>query len=142
MRVSPNGEALLVYNRGMKKKLDTLKKIAELFKSHHISYMVGGSLMLYLRGYTENFNDIDILIDEKDYDQAYGLIEKIGQIKPTPLNTQFITKKYQTFDLDGTLLDLMAEFGMIDNHGKTHSFLFDLMLKPDPIKVDKVAIAV
>ena len=47
-------------------KLNILKLIATKFNQANISWAVGGSLLLYFEKITDHFNDLDIMIANKD----------------------------------------------------------------------------
>ena len=44
--------------KSIQEKLDVLSKLAAKFNKEGIVWAVGGSLLLYFKGYVENFNDI------------------------------------------------------------------------------------
>ena len=58
------------------KKLATLAKIARRMNAAGLTWAVGASLMLFLRGRVGDFHDIDIMVAEEQVAQAK---DKIGR---------------------------------------------------------------
>lgn len=44
------------------KKLELLKEIASTFNQENITWNLGASCMLYLRGIVDTFDDLDIMV--------------------------------------------------------------------------------
>ena len=105
-------------------KLDVLSKIGNLFNNENITWAVGASLLLYFEGITDSFNDIDILIDEKDIPKAKQLILSVGKLYQPAPNPQFTTKYFYECIVDDVEIDLMGGFAIVFD-GKEHDCSLD-----------------
>lgn len=97
------------------KKLSVLKKVAILLNKNNIIWAVGASLLLYFKGITDNFQDIDIMVHEDDAAKAEALLTVIGALQPKIQNTQYKTKVFLEYVIDGVELDVMAGFTIVSN---------------------------
>lgn len=94
-------------------KLEVLKKVASKFNKNKIRWAVGASLLLYFKNIAETFNDIDIVIDEKDVDKAKEILLSLGTMKERDSNEGYKTKCFLEFIIDNVELDIMAGFTII-----------------------------
>ena len=94
-------------------KLDVLARIGEAFNGAGLTWAVGASLMLYFRGVTDNFHDIDLLATDDDAPRACELLSRMGAPVPKTSSPQFTTRFFCTFAVDGVDVDLMAGFGVV-----------------------------
>ena len=93
-------------------KLIVLRKIAEIFNQTSIHWAVGGSLLLYLKGYTAHFNDIDLLIYEEHAGRAKELMMEIGKLQV--LNRScYRAEHFYIFDVDGVEVDIMGDYYVV-----------------------------
>ena len=88
----------------------TLKRIASKLNANGITWAVGGSMMLYLRGRATNVHDIDLMVDEGQVERARELLGTMGKHLPDKDNAQYATRHYHKFVIDGTEVDLIAGF--------------------------------
>lgn len=58
----------------IQKKLNVLSMIAESLNKNNITWAIGASLLLYFKGIANEFNDIDIIIDEKDVEKVKKIL--------------------------------------------------------------------
>ena len=105
----------------MKKKLILLAEIARKFNEKHIRWAVGASLMLYLRGVADHFNDLDLFVEEDDLESARAVLMDMGQLHASPPNPDFCTKHFLEFMVEGCGVDLLAGFA-VKSDGVIHSF--------------------
>lgn len=120
--------------RSIKEKLNILSIIAKKFNENNIVWAVGGSTLLYLKGLTDFFADIDIEVKEDDVLLAKKLLNELGILKENKPNKDFKTKYFLEFVVDGVDIDLMAGFTIVNN-GKEYYF----PLKEDDIyKIIKI----
>lgn len=110
-------------------KLTVLSKIARVFNENQILWAVGGSMLLYFKGKTEIFHDIDLMVGEKDIDAAKALLLTIGDLLPEKPNPQYKTRHFLEFRVDGVDVDVMAGF-IIVSDGKD----YDCSLLPEQIE--------
>lgn len=91
----------------------TLKRIAGKLNGSGITWAVGGSMMLYLRGRTRNVHDIDLMVEESQAERAKELLGTMGKSMPDKDNAQYATRHYNKFLVDGTEVDLIAGFAIV-----------------------------
>ena len=48
------------------KKIELLQKIAHRLNEAHVQWALGASMLLYFKGITSEFHDIDLLVSEHD----------------------------------------------------------------------------
>lgn len=102
-------------------KLTVLARIAEAFNGSGITWAVGASLMLYLRGIAKEFNDIDLLVCEADWDGARAALAGMGTLLPGHNSAGFRTPCFLQYAIDGVDVDLMANFTILHD-GIEHRF--------------------
>lgn len=104
----------------MEDKLYVLQYIGDLFNNHNIRWVLGASCMLYLRGITNHFDDIDIIISNDDVDEVKRLlsIHDLNEISP---NEMYQTRTFLEYKINKVDLDIMAGFTIVANK-KTHYF--------------------
>lgn len=120
--------------KDLEHKLDVLTTIAEYFNNEQITWAVGASLLLYLKGKTDVFQDIDIMIIESDVEKVKNVISKLGIIQPPNPSEQYKTKCFIECVIDDVDLDIMAGFVIVNNGTE-----YDCSLRKDEI-VDVVLI--
>jgi hypothetical protein len=122
----------------MDKKLKVLYKLANLLNTHKIKWNVGASCMLYLRGLVPSFNDIDIMIQEKDVTKLKKLLEQYPLEIRKP-NDKYQTKFFLEYIIDGVEIDIMAGFSIVKN-GQVHYFPMHQADQFDRREVDGVVV--
>ena len=93
----------------IEEKLNVLAKIADLFNGAQLNWAVGASLLLYLKGYTDHFNDIDLLIYDEDAPKAKELMHQLGQMRRLDRN-QYRADHFYIFDVDEVEVDIMGDY--------------------------------
>lgn len=96
-------------------KLNVISKIGALLNDAGITWAVGASMLLYFKGITSEFNDIDIMVTEEDVPQLKEILLSIGSIAPPNPNEKYRTKHFMEFVVDGIDIDVMAGFVIVDN---------------------------
>ncbi len=109
-------------------KLKVLSKIAKNLNGQKIVWAVGASTLLYLKGVVNNFNDIDLMIEQKDRDTVKSILSKIGRARNTEKNKQYNSKAFFEFVVDGVDIDVIAGF-VIKHQEKEYYF---------PLEKDKI----
>jgi len=102
-------------------KLKVLKKIAHDFNASEITWNLGASANLYLRGIVSDFHDLDIMILEKDVEKVKEVMSNIALLKDKKSSSNFGTKVFLNYTIDTVDIDIMAGFA-IKNQGKMHHF--------------------
>jgi len=102
-----------------KKKLTVLTKIAHHLNAAGITWAVGGSMLLYFKNIVSEFQDIDIMIKDRDAEAAKKILLGMGTLEPPKASAKFKSKAFYEFTIDGVDIDVMAGF-VIVNNGKEH----------------------
>ncbi|MBQ8638972.1 MAG: hypothetical protein IJ468_07375 [Lachnospiraceae bacterium] len=92
-----------------------LSKIADGLNKADITWSIGASLLLYLKGITDRFNDIDIMVTEKDVFRLKETLLSLGTMNPPNPNRQYRTRHFYEFVVDGIDIDVMAGFVIVDD---------------------------
>ncbi|MEK4564370.1 hypothetical protein MKX54_06840 [Alkalihalobacillus sp. FSL R5-0424] len=91
----------------------TLLKITEQLNNHNITWAVGGSLMLSIRGLETTPNDIDLLVTESDEPRLLQVLETLGTKQPPKSSHPHLFSTYfSQFRINGIGVDVMANFGV------------------------------
>ena len=94
-------------------KLDVLTLVAERFHRERITWAVGASLLLYLKGKTDTFHDIDILVLESDVEKVRAILAKLGVIEPPNPDARYRTGHFIECRIQDVELDVMAGFVIV-----------------------------
>lgn len=94
-------------------KLDVLSRIAERLNEDGITWAVGASLLLYVKGMTDTFHDIDIMTTEADAERLKSALLPMGEMQPPHPNRQYQTRHFDEFVIDGVDVDVMAGFVIV-----------------------------
>lgn len=110
------------------KKIDVLCKIAHYLNNEKITWAVGASLLLYLKGIVNDFQDIDILVTDEDVTKLMEVFEKLGSLEPSDSNSKYKTEYFLEYIVDGVEVDAIGGY-IITNNGID----YDCSLKKDQI---------
>ncbi len=107
----------------MKQIENVLIHLAKELNGNRIIWALGGSLLLYYKGFDVKVNDIDILVDINSHDQLKEVL------KPYPYTYVNSNPKYQTehfyqFTINQIDIDLMINFRVKTKSG-LYKFPFD-----------------
>lgn len=94
-------------------KLEVLTKIAKLFNEEKITWAVGASLLLYFKGKADHFNDIDVMVDEKDIEKVKTIMLEMGTLMPPHPKAKYKTRHFLEYIVDGVDIDVMAGFVIV-----------------------------
>ncbi|PKK93042.1 MAG: hypothetical protein CVV61_06690 [Tenericutes bacterium HGW-Tenericutes-6] len=117
-------------------KLKVLKKLAFDLNEAKITWNLGASANLYLRGIVSDFHDLDIMILEKDVEKVKEIMSNIALLKDKKPSSNFGTKIFLNYMIDTVDIDIMAGFA-IKHQEKMHHFplrenmIFDVYLLDD-----------
>lgn len=99
-------------------KLKILSLIAKELNDAEITWALGGSILLYLNGYTTKFDDIDTEIKEEDVFTAKEILLKHGYLEINEKNFDFNTKYFFEFKIHNVDIDIMAGLCIVANGKK------------------------
>jgi hypothetical protein len=105
-------------------KQSVIEKIRILFKSEHILWGIGASMMLYFRGIVDRFSDIDLFVEKKDVGKADAILSLLGVKSPRMPSPLYGTEIFLEYVIDGVEIDLMCNFS-IHNHGTIYRYAFN-----------------
>ncbi len=95
-------------------KIELLKKIALQFEKAHITWALGGSMMLYFKGIVPVFQDIDLMVADADAQTAQSILCSMGQMQPQNPNPKFRSKAFMEFVIDAVDVDVIAGFAIVN----------------------------
>lgn len=99
----------------IEEKLTILIKVAKELNANNITWAVGASLLLYFKGITKEFADIDIMVAENDAERVKEILLSFGELYPKDSNEQYKTKDFMEFSIEGIDFDVMAGFAIVNN---------------------------
>ena len=101
-------------------KIAVLKRIARRFNEAGLVWALGASMLLYFKQITSEFHDIDLMVADEDAARARQLLCEMGTLQPPNPSSQYKTKCFMEFIIDGVDVDVMAGFAIVAN-GQTHN---------------------
>ena len=118
----------------VKEKLELLEKIAYYFNKENVEWALGASMLLYFKGITTEFHDIDLMVSIDDAKKVKDILLGMGKIQESNQNQDSIyrTKIFMEFVIDDIDVDVMAGLAII-YEGK----LYDCSLSKEQI-VEKI----
>lgn len=96
-------------------KMNVLSSIAAQLNGAKITWALGASAMLYFNHIMNEFNDIDIVIDDKDALAAKELLVSMGILTNSEPGGHYGTKHFYHFLIDGVEVDVMGGFAIIQD---------------------------
>lgn len=96
-------------------KIEVLKKIGHALDEAQITWALGGSMLLYLKGITETIHDIDLLVAEEDARHAKEILRQMGTLLPPNPKAEYRPRCFLEYVIDDVNLDLMAGFVIVQN---------------------------
>lgn len=106
----------------LSKKLSVLCAIAHAFNQEHVTWNLGSSGMLFLRGIVHSFHDLDLMVAIEDVEKAMLILDNMGHRLPPRPTERYQTKYFVEYVIDSIDVDLIAEF-VIVNHHQSHAFI-------------------
>lgn len=110
------------------KKLSVLAKIAHEFNQSNITWALGASMLLYFKGITSEFHDIDIMVLNEDAGSAKEILSRMGTLQPPNPHAKYKTKMFLEFVIEGVDVDMMAGFAIVN-----HDTVIDCSLQKEEI---------
>lgn len=95
-------------------KLTLLSQIAKELNNRNVTWAIGASMLLYFKGITFEFHDIDIMVSEEEFDIAKEILLSFGKMQPPNPNNKYRTRYFGEFNVDGVDIDVMAGFIIVD----------------------------
>ena len=78
------------------KKIELLQKIAHQLNEAHVQWALGASMLLYFKGITSAFHDIDLMVADHDAECVRTILSVMGELcPPAPMpNPMYRTKAF------------------------------------------------
>ena len=114
--------------KGLDEKLKVLSDIAHILNKNHVVWAVGGSLLLYFKGKTDIFHDIDLMILEEDIEKLKNLLLPLGKLAPPHSDKQYRTRHFLEFTIETVEIDVMAGLVIVKDEHE-----YDCSLLPEQI---------
>lgn len=92
-----------------------LADIAVELNREQVLWAVGGSLLLFLKGKTDYFHDIDLMIGVEDAGKVKKILSSMGQLQPENPNESYRTTCFMEFEIQQAEVDVMAGFVIVNN---------------------------
>ncbi|WP_142412856.1 nucleotidyltransferase domain-containing protein [Hathewaya massiliensis] len=105
----------------VEEKFKVLSKIGKQLNDNNITWAIGASLLLYIKGISSEFHDIDIMVAESDVEALKNILLHLGELQPKTTNIQYKSKEFLEFKVEDVDIDVMAGF-VIVNKGRDFYF--------------------
>lgn len=92
-------------------------KITKAFEQANIHWGIGGSKLLSYYHMTDTVNDLDLLIDKKDIENALTILSTMGEQIVIPQKDEYLTEHFNRFTIDGIEIDVMCNFRIQHKNG-------------------------
>ena len=115
---------------GTQEKIQLLLRIAHRLNEAHIEWALGASMLLYFKGITSGFHDIDLMVADCDAECVRTILSEMGENCPSdPIpSPMYRTKTFMEFLIDSVEVDVMAGFAIVKD-GK----VYDCALRKEQI---------
>lgn len=108
-------------------KLRVLSRMAAAFNHADLSWAVGASLLLWFKGYVDDFHDVDLLVTVGDAEKMEGILRSMGSLQPSTRGS-YATKRFREFTIDGVDVDMMGGYAIVRD-GR----VYDCELEPSQV---------
>lgn len=96
-------------------KLKVLSKLASYFNKEELTWAVGASVLLYFKGYVDNFHDLDIMVEDKDSLKMEVILNNLGVLQPSEKGN-FKTKHFRKYIVDDVEIDMIGGFVIVSDN--------------------------
>ena len=107
-------------------KIQLLLRIAHRLNEAGVEWALGASMLLYFKGITSEFHDIDLMVADHDAECVRTILSEMGELCPP--NPMYRTKTFMEFLIDSVEVDVMAGFAIVKD-GK----VYDCALRKEQI---------
>lgn len=94
-----------------------LVKLTNVLNQSNSLWSIGASMMLYLRGIEIDVHDIDIMVDQEDFNIVCDNLLKICEEIKVDVSSIFKTKYFRRFVCDSIEIDVMSGMGIYHKNG-------------------------
>ena len=93
-----------------KKLQETLCVLANKLNQKKIHWVLGGSMLMYIKNIVSEVQDLDIMIDEKDKAIVQSILQQIGQPIDIISSDRFISKVFMKYLIKDVSVDVIGGF--------------------------------
>ena len=93
-------------------KLRVLSRMAAAFNRAGLTWAVGVSLLLWFRGYVDDFHDLDLLVTVGDAEEMENILRSMGKLQPSTRGS-YAPKRFREFTIDGVDVDMMGGYAIV-----------------------------
>jgi len=119
--------------------IKALATFGEKLNSENVIWGVGGSVMLSFYGLADKPKDIDIVVSLDSIKNAIEILDEIGERKEVKKNSDFSTRHFYKYRVDGADLDVMSGF-MLNTKRGIFEYHFDEFSIAERKEVEGVSI--
>ena len=94
-------------------KLKVLEAIAGKLNEEKITWGIGASLLLYFKGISPDFNDIDMMVIPEDAQRVKDILCSMGELLPAKPDGKYRTRHFYEFVIDGVDIDVLGGFRIV-----------------------------
>lgn len=110
-------------------KLKVLSNIAHVLNEKNIVWAMGASVLLYFKGKTDFFYDLDLMVSEDDVEKLKEQLLPMGLLAPPNPDKQYKTRHFLEFVIDGIDVDVMAGLVIVKDGIEVDCSLFPNQIK-------------
>lgn len=114
-------------------------RIAQRFNESNIVWGLGGSALLDVFGLSVKVNDLDIMIEAKDFNKAIDILNQIGEEKHKASNPNFRTTYFKTYQIENCTVDVMSGI-CVKHHETWFDFIFTAQHIVSKANIDAIEI--
>ena len=102
-------------------KIQLLLRIVHRLNEAGVEWALGASMLLYFKGITSDFHDIDLMVADCDAECVHTILSEMGESCPPASipNPMYRTKIFMEFLIDSVEVDVMAGFAIVKD-GKVY----------------------
>ena len=96
-------------------KIQLLLRIVHRLNEAGVEWALGASMLLYFKGITSAFHDIDLMVADHDAECVRTILLEMGELRPSdPVpNPMYRTKTFMEFLIESIEVDVMAGFAIV-----------------------------
>ena len=102
-------------------KIQLLLRIVHRLNEAGVEWAWGASMLLYFKGITSDFHDIDLMVTDCDAECVRTILSEMGESFPSASipNPMYRAKTFMEFFIDSVEVDVMAGFAIVKD-GKVY----------------------
>ena len=120
-------------------KIQLLLRIAHRLNEAGVEWALGASMLLYFKGITSDFHDIDLMVADCDAECVRTILSEMGKSCPPASipNPMYRTKTFMEFLIDSVEVDVMAGFAIVKD-GKVYALRKEQIVEKMPLGTEVI----